>query len=314
MYMTFFVDIFLQIVVSVVIPLRIIKAVYKKTGKVRGIIILPFFLLDGLMRSFTAILFLNTMNGFLEWICDLSVFILPIIALFSVGKVCEKADADAKDQQIEQDQTLTPQPVAVASTTPHTQTTKRQETGVDMRNHYIGKTCPYCKTPIAEDDTVVFCSVCDMPHHLECWKDNEGCTTFGCDGTIQEIVENNSGAATVSATPEPVQTPFVVASHTIPTPVPAQEKQEEKSIETLRESNKIVFTYGVPIVLEKTAIVIDRTEDKLFAHCTFRSITDKVINAILIEISCQDIWGSTLGSPFTFQYLDLKTIWPNHHH
>lgn len=115
--MTFFVDIFLQIVVSVVIPLRIIKAVYKKTGKVRGIIILPFFLLDWLMRSFTAILFLNTMSGFLEWICDLSVFILPIIALFSVGKVCEKEDDDTTDQQLEQHQTLTPQPDTTASIT-----------------------------------------------------------------------------------------------------------------------------------------------------------------------------------------------------
>ena len=107
--MTFIIDIFLQIVVSVVIPLRIIKAVYKKTGKVRGIIILPFFLLDWLMRSFTAILFFNTMNGFLEWICDLSVFILPIIALFSVGKVCEKEDDDTTDQQLEQDHMLPPQ-------------------------------------------------------------------------------------------------------------------------------------------------------------------------------------------------------------
>ena len=23
-----------------------------------------------------------------------------------------------------------------------------------------------------------------MPHHKECWIDNRGCTTFGCDGTI----------------------------------------------------------------------------------------------------------------------------------
>ncbi len=31
---------------------------------------------------------------------------------------------------------------------------------------------------------IVVCSRCDMPHHKECWIDNRGCTTFGCDGTI----------------------------------------------------------------------------------------------------------------------------------
>ena len=51
-------------------------------------------------------------------------------------------------------------------------------------NQYTGKTCPYCKTPIVEDDDVVVCSVCEMPHHKDCWVENQGCTTFGCLGTI----------------------------------------------------------------------------------------------------------------------------------
>jgi hypothetical protein len=36
-----------------------------------------------------------------------------------------------------------------------------------------------------EGDDIVYCSDCEMPHHKECWIENQGCTTFGCTGTIQ---------------------------------------------------------------------------------------------------------------------------------
>lgn len=52
---------------------------------------------------------------------------------------------------------------------------------------YIGKICPYCKTPLGPDDDVVICSACEMPHHKDCWVENQGCTTFGCTGTIQGV-------------------------------------------------------------------------------------------------------------------------------
>ncbi len=54
-------------------------------------------------------------------------------------------------------------------------------------NEYVGKICPYCKTAFVEGDDIVVCSDCDMPHHKSCWIDNKGCTTFGCQGTIQGI-------------------------------------------------------------------------------------------------------------------------------
>jgi Protein of unknown function (DUF2628). len=49
---------------------------------------------------------------------------------------------------------------------------------------YIGKICPYCKTALTSFDDIVVCSVCEMPHHKDCWVENKGCTTFGCMGTI----------------------------------------------------------------------------------------------------------------------------------
>lgn len=49
---------------------------------------------------------------------------------------------------------------------------------------FKGKICPYCKTEFKEDDEIVVCSVCEMPHHKDCWIENKACTTFGCTGTI----------------------------------------------------------------------------------------------------------------------------------
>jgi len=60
---------------------------------------------------------------------------------------------------------------------------------------FIGKVCPYCKTEFKEDDDVVVCSICEMPHHKDCWVENKACTTFGCTGTIK-------GAEQASAVPE----------------------------------------------------------------------------------------------------------------
>ena len=62
-------------------------------------------------------------------------------------------------------------------------------------SQFIGKTCPYCKTPFKEGDDIVICSVCEMPHHKECWVENQECTTFGCTGTIQGASARNSGMA-----------------------------------------------------------------------------------------------------------------------
>ena len=47
-------------------------------------------------------------------------------------------------------------------------------------SEYVGKICPFCKTAIQEGEAVTVCPECDIPHHEGCWKENGGCTTFGC--------------------------------------------------------------------------------------------------------------------------------------
>ncbi|NLN77743.1 MAG: hypothetical protein GX141_02355 [Armatimonadetes bacterium] len=54
--------------------------------------------------------------------------------------------------------------------------------GVKAGPAMIGKTCPYCQTPIKPGERIQICGSCGIPHHLECWRQNNGCTTFGCEG------------------------------------------------------------------------------------------------------------------------------------
>lgn len=53
-----------------------------------------------------------------------------------------------------------------------------------MLNGALGKTCPYCQFPIKKESEVKWCPACKIPHHIDCWKENKGCTTFACSGVI----------------------------------------------------------------------------------------------------------------------------------
>ena len=46
--------------------------------------------------------------------------------------------------------------------------------------NYIGKICPFCKTPFTEADTIKVCPACGIPHHEGCWNENNGCAVYGC--------------------------------------------------------------------------------------------------------------------------------------
>jgi len=44
----------------------------------------------------------------------------------------------------------------------------------------VGGICPYCRAEIAPTDRTRVCPACHTPHHADCWKENKGCTVFGC--------------------------------------------------------------------------------------------------------------------------------------
>jgi hypothetical protein len=41
--------------------------------------------------------------------------------------------------------------------------------------------CPYCRGPVdTATDKVRICEECETPHHSDCYRENGGCTVFGC--------------------------------------------------------------------------------------------------------------------------------------
>lgn len=47
----------------------------------------------------------------------------------------------------------------------------------------VSQICPYCSSTISPSDEITKCSRCLAVHHLKCWEQNKGCTTFGCSGS-----------------------------------------------------------------------------------------------------------------------------------
>lgn len=58
-----------------------------------------------------------------------------------------------------------------------------------------GKICPYCQSKILPGQPVEACNSCNIPHHADCWRDNGGCTTFGC--AASSMRPDGHGASTV---------------------------------------------------------------------------------------------------------------------
>jgi hypothetical protein len=45
--------------------------------------------------------------------------------------------------------------------------------------------CPFCKS--TADFTLVRCSSCRTQYHQECWKENHGCSVYGCEGMMIKL-------------------------------------------------------------------------------------------------------------------------------
>ncbi len=47
--------------------------------------------------------------------------------------------------------------------------------------------CPYCKGDAGCEPELVRCSACRTQYHRECWFENQGCSVFGCNGSMMKI-------------------------------------------------------------------------------------------------------------------------------
>jgi len=68
------------------------------------------------------------------------------------------------------------------------------------------KTCPYCQTQFRPGEHAHVCPQCHIPHHEDCWRENGGCTTFGCTGQIPAgHAAAPSGSWSPASTPDHIE-------------------------------------------------------------------------------------------------------------
>ena len=91
-------------------------------------------------------------------------------------------------------------------------TPAENKTAVQENDLYAGKNCPYCQMPFKPGADIFVCPICKMPHHKECWKENDNkCTTFGCTGTTERAVAAEPAKEIApQAMPVPISLPISI--------------------------------------------------------------------------------------------------------
>ena len=83
-----------------------------------------------------------------------------------------------------------------------------------------GELCPYCRAALNDQqDELLVCPSCATPHHADCFKENGGCTVFGCASAPPP--EPKLSIATVDLHAPPTASPLPPSPATPPPPPPA---------------------------------------------------------------------------------------------
>jgi len=77
--------------------------------------------------------------------------------------------------------------------------------------------CPYCRMPFDEASPPrIFCTACGMPHHEDCYRENGGCTVFGCKCAPADDPKLQVSSSDLSAVSVPSQPYAPVAQQYAP--------------------------------------------------------------------------------------------------
>ena len=69
-----------------------------------------------------------------------------------------------------------------------------------------------------------------------------------------------------------------------------------------------LYTEGSPVLILASALVKDRQTGAIIVQVKFKSLSDKEIEAVIIDVSAEDITGGRLPGVEGFQYLDLGAV------
>lgn len=142
-------------------------------------------------------------------------------------------------------------PPEVARPAPRAAVTDEALAGAEL----VGKMCPFDRYALAEGDRVVVCPYCQVPHHADCWRENGGCTTRGCQGAPvgggRPVTASHAPpqmAMPPPATPRPVQPPSTAFPR--PPGVPPDDRRYRQALaDPVTEDLERNATNGVVLAL-----------------------------------------------------------------
>ncbi len=72
---------------------------------------------------------------------------------------------------------------------------------VSASDNAVGQMCPFCRFPIKKDEEVITCPDCQATLHADCWRENGGCTTYGCPSSPQAAAVRRTTEQAARAAP-----------------------------------------------------------------------------------------------------------------
>ena len=108
---------------------------------------------------------------------------------------------------IDDDFSVVPYPAAAPSEPVLDITLEDDSPGPTNAAEAVGETCPYCRFPIKAGEAVQICPSCGVAHHQDCWRENGGCTVYGCRSSPAM-----AGTAPAAAAPPIAQYPGYTSS------------------------------------------------------------------------------------------------------
>lgn len=91
-------------------------------------------------------------------------------------------------------------------------------------------------------------------------------------------------------------------SASIPEPAQSNDVTEE----LLSESVIMEIKGSNPVVIQSAHLYCSADREKYYLRCKFKSLSDKVITALMVDVFCFDVWGNELPTIRDAQVLDLS--------
>jgi len=108
--------------------------------------------------------------------------------------------------------------------------------------------CPYCRMPFEENGPArIFCTACGTPHHEDCYRENGGCTVFGCARAPADDPKLQVSQSDLSAVAVPAARPYA------PYAPPAQPYIAQPQVAAPRGTQYPPSMYSGPLGLSQAA-------------------------------------------------------------